>query len=165
MGMYADRENLKTGELLHGRRWLYAAYRPHDPVNKDMDGQKSLARQESKDECDINFLMKRYKDHGVPPTMRVGEPRYFDCSDVPDFQTAMQTFIDAEAAFMQLPAAARKELDNDPAKFVEYASDPANLDQMRKWGLAPPEKAPDAPVKVEVINSPPPAEPVQPASK
>lgn len=161
MGMYASRENLTTGELLSGRRWLYAAYRPHDGVDKDMDGQKSLTRQEMKDECDINLLLKRYRDHGVPPAMRVGEPRYLDCSEVPDFREAMDIVINAEQAFMQLPADVRKQLDNDPAKFLVFAQDPENLEQMRKWGLAPPEKAPDAPMRVEVVN-PPPGEPAAP---
>lgn len=142
-----------TGELLHKRRWVYSMYRPHDPVDVVFNDE-TLTRQEFKDESDINFLMKRYKTHGVMPTMRVGEPRYLDCTEVPDFQAAMQLVIDAEAAFMTLPAAVRKEFGNDHVAFVEYATDPENLDQMREWGLAPPEKAPDAPMRVEVVNAP-----------
>ena len=114
-----------------------------------------------KNECDINLLLKRYRDHGVPPSMAVGEPRYLDCSEIPDFRAAMDVVLNAEAAFMQLPADVRKELDNDPAKFLEYAQDPENLDQMRKWGLAAPEAVPEPPMKVEVVNS----EPAPPAAK
>lgn len=135
------------------RWWPYAAYRPHKR-SVVVFPDKSLARQEFKDESDINFLMKRYRTHGVMPTMRTSEPRYLDCTEVPDFQAAMQLVIDAEAAFMTLPAAVRKEFGNDHVAFVEYASDPKNLEQMREWGLAPPEKAPDAPMRVEVINAP-----------
>lgn len=140
-----------TGELVAQRRWAYSMFRPHDPVNV-VFSDASLARQEFKDEADINVLMKRYKTHGVMPTMRVGEPRYLDCSEVPDFQAAMQLVIDAENAFLTLPAAVRKEFGNDHVAFVEYASDPENIGQMREWGLAPPEKAPDAPMRVEVVN-------------
>lgn len=143
----------REGEIVAGRRWAYSMYRPHDPVDI-VFSDKSLARQEFKDESDINTLMKRYRTHGVMPTMRTDAPRYLDCTEVPDFQQAMQLVIDAENAFMTLPAAVRKEFGNDPGAFVEYASDPENIEQMREWGLAPPAPAPDAPMRVEVVNSP-----------
>lgn len=162
MVMYVDQN---TGELVD-RRWL-GAYRPHkrvvmprsrarDKSGKELDQElPSLARQEFKDECDINVLLKKYRDHGVVPAMRVGEPRYLDCTEVPpDLMTAMNIFIEAEQAFMSLPAEVRKQMDNDPAKFIAFAQDRENLDQLRKWGLAEPEKAPDAPMRVEVVNQP-----------
>lgn len=138
------------GEIGKYDRWLFAAFRPHERVQVAFP-DKSLARQEFKEESDINVLMARYRTHGVMPTMRVQEPRYLDVSAVPDFHTAMQIVIDSEAAFMTLPAAVRKEFGNDPGAFVEYASNPDNIGQMREWGLAAPEKAPEAPMRVEVV--------------
>lgn len=138
---------------LDDSRWSRSLYVPHDSALFGLEfPDASRARQEFKEECDINVLMRKYRDHGVVPTMRTGEPKYFDCSEVPDFMSAMNTFIEAEKAFMSLPAEVRKQMDNDPAKFVEFAADPENIESMRKWGLAPPAKEPDAPMRVEVVN-------------
>lgn len=130
---------------------LRSAYIPHERVFADVGGP-SLTRQEFAEECDINVLMARFESTGVGPQTVTGEPRYLDLTDVPDLQHAMHVMIEADNAFMTLPAKVRKEFDNDPVKFVEFASDPENLPQMRDWGLAPPEKAPEAPLRVEVVT-------------
>lgn len=140
-------------------RWNYAAVRPHERVQTVVSG-KSRTRQEFKDECNINVIMKRYEKTGVISHVSNRQPRYVDFGDgVPDFHTAMNMMVDAEAAFMSLPASVRKRFENDPASFVEYASDVKNIEQLREWGLAAPEKVPDAPMKVEVVNPVPPAPP------
>lgn len=111
-------------------------------------------KQEFAEECDLNVLMKRYEKTGVPPSFKAVPPRYVDAADMPDFQTCLQVVADAERQFMALPARVRSEFENDPAKFVEFASDPANLDQMRKWGLAEPAPVPPEPVEVKVVGDP-----------
>ena len=128
-------------------------YVKHERVFAPIEGP-SMTREEFADECDINQIMRKYEKHGVITHVARSQPRYVDFADAPDFQSAMNQLIEAEAAFMTLPARVRKEFDNDPTLFVEYASDPDNLEQMREWGLAPPEKAPDAPMRVEVVNAP-----------
>lgn len=120
---------------------------------------ESMTRQEFAEECDINVLMSRYEKTGMLPVNERAPPMYVDFSAVPDFQTGMQLMIDAEEAFMRLPAKVRKEFDNDPLRFVEYAQDGDNLEKLREWGLAEPEKAPDAPMRVEVVNPAPTADP------
>lgn len=102
----------------------------------------SLTRQEFADECDINVIMARYEKTGMLP-VNASAPRYMDLTVVPgDLQTAMNYMSDAQEAFMQLPAKIRREFDNDATAFVEFATDPNNLDQMRDWGLAAPAAAP-----------------------
>lgn len=116
----------------------YSAYRPHEPVLADIGGP-SRTRQEFAEECDVNVLMKRYERTGVLP--QFGAERkamYLDLASVPTFHEAMDVLVQAEYAFGRLPAAVRKEFDNDPGKFVAFAEDRKNLEQMRKWGLAPP---------------------------
>lgn len=141
------------------RRGYGSAYVPHPRVQTDT-GNVSLTRQEFADECDINVLMSRFEKTGIwPGPLAKGEPRYFDFTEMPeDFRAAMDMMVDAEKAFMSLPADVRREFDNSPAEFVDYATDPANLEQMREWGLAPPAPAPIAPTKVEVVNPPTPPE-------
>lgn len=107
--------------------------------------EPSLAQQSFKDEVDINYLLEKFKVTGqMPQGLRL--PTYGDFSGVNDYQTAMNALITARDAFMQLPAQMRSEFGNDPQKFLEYCSDPNNLDDMVKRGLAviPPETTVDA---------------------
>jgi len=117
----------------------------------------SMTRQEFADECDINVIMERYEKTGVISHVQKAAPMYLDYTAVPDnLADAMAMLNDADTAFMSLPAKVRREFDNDPLKFVDFAQKPENLDQMRQWELAPPApkpepKAPDL--------APPPAPP------
>lgn len=117
-------------------------------------GDFSMTRQEFAAECDINTLMAKYERVGGAFPAPDAVPRYLDLSGTPDFQTAMNLMIEADRAFMTLPAKVRREFDNDPAEFVRFAEDSANLDRMREWGLAPP-----APVSDAVSEAKPPVEP------
>ncbi|WNK13487.1 MAG: internal scaffolding protein [Microvirus sp.] len=116
---------------------LSSVYVEHDPVDIDCS-QDGRTRQEFADECDINVLMQRYETTGVLNAFNMREPQYLDVSDVPDLQASLAMVAAAETAFMTLPAKVRREFDNDPVKFVAFAQDPANLEQMREWDLAPP---------------------------
>ena len=150
---------------------MSSAYVVHTPEDYGFDTEgPSLTRQEFAEECDINALMSRYEKTGMQiPSHMTREPQYLDLSDVPDLHTAMNVMREAEAAFMQLPAHIRLEFSNDAVKFVEYAEDPDNLEQLREWGLAKPAEPTPPPQRVEVVNSSvggeaAPAAPAAPAS-
>lgn len=130
-------------------------FRPHKRVVLKCTGP-SKTRQEFADECDINRIMAKYQKTGVMP-MAARPPIYVDNWDAPDFMGAMNILLEANEAFMRLPATVRREFDNDPSKFVAYCEDKENLPKLREWGLAAPEKLPDAPMRVEVVNPAPPA--------
>lgn len=122
----------------------------------DCSNLPSLTRQEFAEECDINHLMAKYEKTGLLPShMNKAEPRYLDVSDVPDLRTALDLLDQSTAAFMALPATVRREFDNDPVKFVEFAQDPENIEQLRTWGLAEPLPQETPPTRVEVVNPPP----------
>lgn len=113
----------------------------------------SLTRQEFAEDCDVNVLMSRYENTGqMLPHAARQEPAYLDLSDVPDLHTAMNVMNAAVEAFSSLPARVRFEFENDPMQFVEFAEDPANLDQMRQWGLAKPAEPTPEPLKVQVVS-------------
>lgn len=122
----------------------------------------SLTRQEFADECDINTLMARYETSviGGPGNMPpLGPQNFVDWTTQPqtllEYMDVMRT---ADAAFMSLPAAVRKEFDNDPVEFVDFAQDPANQAQMASWGLAEPVKPPEpSPAPPEAKASPEPS--------
>lgn len=116
----------------------------------------SMTRQEFAAECDINTIMKRYENTGASINGLSRHPdipaMYVDFTQMPGSLMEYQQFMsDAAASFMSLPAVVRKQFDNDPIAFCDYASDPGNLDQMRDWGLAP---KPEAPVYQPVSSAP-----------
>lgn len=121
-------------------------------------GGPSLTRQEFADECDINTIMARYDAHLADPMRSVREPRYYDFTEMPDtLMGTMAILNEAQEAFMRLPAQIRKEFDNDPAAFLDFASNPdkENQEMLREWGLCEPEKAPPEPLAVRVVSETP----------
>lgn len=120
-------------------------------------------RQEYADDCDINKLLERYEKAGIYDIYNPRPENYLDVSNVPDLQESLNVLRKAEEAFMSLPAATRREFDNDPIRFVEFAQDEKNVEKMREWKLAAPAPEEPKPVKVEMVN--PPAESSVPAPK
>lgn len=132
-----------------------------------VDDLPSLTRQEFSDECDINLIMKKYEATGIMPTGANREPIYWDADAIPNnLQDAMGGMLYAQSLFMQLGANIRKEFDNDPVKFVDFALQDANRPKLIEWGLTEPETPAQAPVRVEVVTpNPPPASPPGEAPK
>jgi len=138
----------------------------HEPVDVHFGDEPSRTRQEFAKECDINVLMAGYEKTGVISHINQRQPMYVDLSDGPyDLQTAMNVLMEAENSFMSLPAVVRREFDNDPMKFVEFAQNPDNVGKLREWGLADPEQAVEPPLRVQVVPDPgaPEASPAPPA--
>lgn len=98
--------------------------------------EKSLVVQSAAKDADINEIVRRFGLTGeIPVHQRV--PLSVDIDEVLDYRTALEYVRAGEASFMSLPADVRATFENDPASFVAYALDPENLEQLRKWGLAP----------------------------
>jgi len=96
--------------------------------------EPSLAQQHARDECDINTIVRRFGLTGeLPNNVRV--PRYGDFTAVSDYQTAMNMVIEANEAFMQLPAEVRSRFNNDPGALVDFMSDDNNRAEAEKLGL------------------------------
>lgn len=100
---------------------------------QDFSGQ-GRTEQHHKDACDINQILARYTKTGLIEHVK-DHGRYYDAPDPVDFQEACNTVIAAHQLFDTLPAAVRKECDNDPAKFLEMIADKENVDWMAKHGL------------------------------
>lgn len=132
-------------------------YVVHDAVDLCCPPEEGMTRQEFRDECDINVLMATYERNGRLDHINRMQPQYLDVSDVPDLPRAIAIMDEAQRAFMTLPASTRREFDQDPVKFVDFAMDPANLSRMREWGLAPPAVVADAPIP-SGGSTPPPAD-------
>lgn len=112
----------------------------------------SRTRQEFKDECDVNLIVKRHAETGLwqgslkPPTRC---PQFVDIANAPDAQTAHNLFIQARDAFMSLPSVVRKRFDNNPHELIAFVSEDSNYDDALKLGLVnerPPVVSPIPPV-------------------
>lgn len=112
---------------------------------KTPDDLKHSAKQEFKDECDINNLMKRYERTGVLEHVNRMQGSYGDFTDVVDFATAFDVVRRAEIMFLTLPARIREDFGNDPGRFLQFATDPANASKMVEYGLAKPVEDPAPP--------------------
>jgi len=116
----------------------------------------SRTQQSFRDECDINNILKRFNVTGELPLGSV-QPQYGDFSGITDYQSALNAVMAAQDSFLQLPAKVRAKFDNDPALFLEFASDEANKDEMKALGLLRHETV------ETVVSSPSEAEKAEPA--
>lgn len=137
------------------------------PYNYDMDdvsaktglvcleGPFGRTQQSSKEECDINTIVRNFGLTGeLPQNVRMPESGDF-VDAVTDYQTALNMVMEAEARFMEFPAEVRKRFNHDPGKLMEFVEDPNNLDEARKLGLAVPAKVAPEPMAVRVVPEAP----------
>lgn len=94
----------------------------------------SRTKQSFRDECDINNILRQFNVTGQLPVGSV-QPQYGDFSGITDYQSALNAVMAAQDSFLALPAKVRAKFDNDPALFVDWASDEANKDEMKALGL------------------------------
>ena len=145
---------------------LRCHYRPHrrvqwvnecvDPRTGEIISPPSRTEQHHRDSCDINLIVKRMKPHEMQALIErnAAAGMYLDLPDDLDYQSAIQTVMNAEASFLTLPSAVRDRFGHDPALFLQFATNPANLTELRSLGLAasslpppvppPPTQAPNA---------------------
>lgn len=103
---------------------------------------KVITKQSEAAACDINNIVARWKKSGgaLDLSQRVGH--FLDVADIPDFQGCHNFVLAARDLFLSLPAELRSRFDNDPGSFLNFASNPANMAEMVKLGLATPVAAP-----------------------
>ena len=102
----------------------------------DCSHEPSMTQQSAKDECDINNILKRYEKTGILPDLIREDGAYGDFSEVPEYQEALNIVEKAQFQFNSLDGHLRKRFDNEPAKFLEFCQNPANLEEMYTLGLA-----------------------------
>lgn len=122
----------------------------------------SRTQQSQKEDADINVIVRRFGVTGmIPQVQRL--PTFQDFEGVFDFQSAQNALVQANRAFMQVPAAVRARFANDARLFVDFCSDPKNLDELRSMGLAPKKETRDVPASSPSGATPAPVPPGAPA--
>lgn len=128
-------------------------YRDGPKVRVSIDPEEGRTKQSFKDDCDINFIVKKYVKSGQMPYIR--ENGVYADHTATDLFESMQIVAKSKTMFEELPAAIRNRFENDPVKFLEFTEDPTNQDEMIDLGLATRTPVVD-PQKVEVVNASPP---------
>jgi len=113
------------------------------------NNQPSMTKQSLKDDADVNKIIKRYNKTGVLPNMNKLESIYGQITSQ-DLQDALNKVDSSYEAFSEVPSDIRAQFGNDAGAFIDYATNPQNIDQMRQWKLAPP------PIPEPIQESPPP---------
>lgn len=96
----------------------------------------SLTQQQFLEESDINNIIARYRVQGVVNSSG-RQPMYGDFTNLPSYQEALDIVNRGADIFMSLSSDIRGRFDNDPSKFLEFANDKSNVDDLIKWGLVP----------------------------
>lgn len=109
--------------------------------------EKTLTKQEFKDDCDINLIVKRYKKDGVITHVNPDNPIFAEFAPQ-DYRNLLDLSIEADQAFKDLPSSLRKRFNNDPVQLMEFVSNiDDNYDEGVELGLysrrADDDKAPD----------------------
>lgn len=106
-----------------------------------------LTKQASKEECDINEILRRAGATGFLP-VNAGKPVYMDVVGLPDYHAYKNAIAEAEEKFMALPAKLRERFKNDPGALIDFVSDEKNRKEAEDLGLVPkPPPPPEPPLE------------------
>lgn len=108
-------------------------------------------------DTDINVLVKRFGLTGQVSGVQMPPP-ITEFMEVFDYQSALNLIRSADESFAAMSADVRNRFNNDPAAFVAFCGDPANLPELRKMGLAvpePPAIVPPEPLAVRIVDPAP----------
>lgn len=113
----------------------------------------SLTRQADAPMCEINYIVSQYEQSGtLVPYLRNAIAEYGDFTAVNEFKEAQDFVAEAKSSFERIPADIRLRFDNDAGTFFEFASNPANLQEMVDLGLANPVEE-IQPMAVKVVGN------------
>lgn len=136
-------------------------YRPHDPKlgafdNTDPETGEvlpSMTKQSEMDACDIHNVLRQFSQQGFESLVRenAAKGQYADLPDSIDYQESLNIVIAAQRSFETLPSQVRERFGHDPARFLDFLSDPNNQDEAIRLGLATDSRPP--------VDPPPPPPP------
>lgn len=122
----------------------FTKWKPGDRVKPKTNCGPSRAKQEYREETDVNKIMARFRTTGQLTHLRKTGPQYMDCTVVPDFGTMYLKVRHAEDVFMSLPARVRARFENDPGQFYAFLQDDRNYDEAVQLGLVKKKEEPKA---------------------
>lgn len=95
---------------------------------------KKPAKQEFKDDADINSIMRKFQKTGTIDHSAKYAPQYGIASPH-TLHESMNIVKKAESMFAELPSSIRKKFEHSAAKFLEFVQDEANYEEAKEIGL------------------------------
>lgn len=125
-------------ETLYGRKPQHY-YTSFDDEKKAMDRTK----QSFKDECDVNKIVDKYPDiysdktvvKSIIDSIDANPDLFTDFDTDKTYQDALSVVQHAEDQFNALPVQIRDRFKYNPMEFLNYVADPANFEEMQRYGL------------------------------
>lgn len=114
----------------------------------------SMTEANHADYCDINEIMRRYRETGYIP-QKAGSPLYGDFTNAQDYMDCCQRLKDADEAFDTIAPEIRTKFNNDPAALIEFVNNPKNATEAAEMGLI---ELPKMETKETPIASPEPSQ-------
>lgn len=116
---------------------------------------ESRTKQSFAKQCDINHIMTKFtRTAGVDFLKKFSGytgGQVGDFSKVVDYRSAIEQVRAAEGVFGALPARVRGRFLNDPAAFLDFCQNPANLDELISMGLVAPESVSPAQAEAKTL--------------
>nr|QJB19266.1 MAG: internal scaffolding protein [Microvirus sp.] len=129
---------------------IRSRYGDRKQVGLDCSADKGKTRQDMKDECDINLILKGFGVTGrMDHVMRT--PGEYGFASSIDLQESLAIVQKADAVFNELPSQLRRRFANSPAEFLAFVQDKKNEKELYAMGLMK---------KGEVVPDPPKSNPV-----
>lgn len=130
-------------------------FKNHVKVFKDFSDSESLTQQSESEFTTIRAYIDKYTRLGVLGNpARFSEAEFGDFASLPrDFGEAVDLINSVNEVFRALPAKVRARYGEDPARFAEALSDPAEIAALTQEGFIIPPKADEQPAKPDVETS------------
>ena len=121
---------------------------------RTINNQPSMTKQSFAKELEVNNIIKKYNKTGILQKAHDFEALYGEF-DQYDLREAIDKVEQAKSLFMEVPSEFRAKFDNDPGKFIDYATNVENLAELQKYGLAEkhPEPPPNEPIEVVIKDT------------
>lgn len=127
---------------------------PRDKDGKVIPGR---AKQEFKDECNIQNILDLHRGGYEITHLNKGQARWGDFSNAISFKEASDAVFATKRAFDELPSKVRKKFANDPGELFKFLDDEKNRGEAIELGLVePPVVEPEIAVEKAVEPAPKP---------
>lgn len=102
-------------------------------VSLSFEDDPGLTVQSHKDGCDIsNILQSHLRLGGIPP---MPESAFVDYTEMPDYQTALNTVMAIDDLFDNMPINVKLHFDQNPAALMAALNDPLQTDSLIELGV------------------------------
>lgn len=125
--------DLSTGVQVTPNIRIYGKNDPPPSPGISFIDDPGFTQQHFREECDINNILDRYAQTGIVPERHGAF--YGDFSEGLEYREALDRLKSTQGEFDALPARTRDFFGNDPARFLDFVSNPENKPHFATIGL------------------------------